>query len=257
MWNPNQGPPPPQVQICPPAPPTYPYPGSCNSSGPYPGYPAVPPSAPGACQPGHPAACPCVPPPPGHHPPGHHPPGHHHHEHHPPGVPGCPPAHPGCHQKHHKKHKKKHSKSHKHHGGKPLALPLVITGLQLSLCTHLRAQLLVVIKLWGVRCGCFQLNINPAGPCEQAPISFPAAAVGSGHPALGGIHGAKVSLDKSPAFKQLKQLEQFRFRLKRTRSTRMVVKPRRRQHMKTNVPRELPACSSAPFCCLCGLHFAC
>lgn len=142
------GAPPPQVQICPSAPPTYPYPGSCNSSGPYPGYPAVPPSVPGACQPGQPAACPCVPPPPGHHPPGHHPPGHHppghhppghhppghhppghhspghhrrghhHHEHPPPGVPGCPPAHPGCHQKHHKKHKKKHSKSHKHCSGK-------------------------------------------------------------------------------------------------------------------------------------------
>lgn len=167
-------------------------------------------------------------------------------------------------------------------------MPLVITGLQLSLCTHLRAHLLVVIKLWGVHCA-FQLNINPAGPWEQAPISFPAAAVGSGHPALGGIHGAKVSLDKSPgltpaaintcqkwygrglflcypelvssvpspALKQLEQLEQFRFRLKRTCSTHTVVKPRRRQHMKTNVPWELPACSSAPFCCLCGLHFAC
>ncbi|XP_063196959.1 proline-rich protein 13-like isoform X1 [Chroicocephalus ridibundus] len=122
MWNPNPGMPggvpPPQLQICPPAPPGYPGPGT--PAGPYPGYPAVPPGAPGTYPPAPPGGYPCGPPPPGpypqgQHPHGHPPQGHHAHGHPypgPPGMPGCPPGH---HQKHHKKHKKKHSK---HHGGK-------------------------------------------------------------------------------------------------------------------------------------------
>lgn len=112
------GVPPPQLQICPPAPPGYPGPGT--PAGPYPGYPAVPPGAPGTYPPAPPGGYPCGPPPPGpypqgQHPHGHPPQGHHAHGHPypgPPGMPGCPPGH---HQKHHKKHKKKHSK---HHGGK-------------------------------------------------------------------------------------------------------------------------------------------
>lgn len=115
------GVPPPQVQICPPAPPAYSGPGA--PAGPYPGYPPVPPGAPGAYPPPPTGGYPCGPPPPGpylpgQHPHGHPPQGHHPHGHPhpgPPGMLGCPPYPPVCHQKHHKKHKKKHSK---HHGDK-------------------------------------------------------------------------------------------------------------------------------------------